>query len=66
VGQANRYNKYGGGCPTIANIKEETCYRRSLPTLVYIPSLASHNIRGFPQPRLIEVTNTIVIGEAQR
>jgi hypothetical protein len=51
--------------PTIANIKEETCYRRSLPTLLHIPCLSLHNIRGFPQPRLIKVANAIVAGEGQ-
>jgi hypothetical protein len=64
--QVKRYNKYGGGYPTIANIKEETCCRRSLLTLVYIPSLASHNIRGFLQPRLVEVATVSIIGEALR
>jgi len=47
-------------------IKEETCRGRSLLTLVYIPSLAPYNTRGFPQPRLVEVANAIVTGEAQR
>jgi len=31
-----------------------------------LSSLASHNIRGFAQPRLAEVANTALIGEAQR
>jgi hypothetical protein len=50
----------------MAKIKEETCYRRSLPILLHIiPYLASHNIRSLAQPRMIEVTNTIATSESQ-
>jgi len=47
-------------------IKEETCYRRSLPTLVFISSRAFHNIHGFFQPISVEVANAAAIGETQR
>ena len=34
--------------------------------LVHIPSPPLDNIRGFPQPHLVEVVNVATIGEAQR
>jgi len=46
--QANYYNEFGGGCPTIAKIKEETCGSRSPPTLLYIPFLAPTIYVAFP------------------
>jgi hypothetical protein len=51
----------GGGCPTIAKTKEETCYRRSPPNLLDITFLNPHNIRGFLKPRLVKVANVFVI-----
>ena len=34
--------------------------------LVHISSLPHDNIRGFPQPRLVEIANNAVIGEDER
>jgi len=33
--------------------------------LVHIPSPPLDNIRGFPQPRLVEIANAAAIGETQ-
>jgi len=60
AGQAERYNKYGGGCPTIATTKK----RPAVAGLFSLSSLSPHDIRGFAQPRLVEATNAV--GEAQR
>jgi len=61
----------------LSNIIEMVVVLRPSPTLKkrpaaaglffdFIPSLASHKIHGFPQPRLAEVMNAVAISEAQR